>query len=155
MLHKFCFSLNMGCSRKNSRIVIKNLYSLLVNTCSHTLVDNLSKFYCHLVQFNVSTIDSPTLVETKFHFTPHLRENIYRHHRHSSCDPLAQIEKRLRYHCIRYKMHLMYLQRRRKGKTMGVISGLCWGPINLLSSDDPSTRESSVQSSVHNGTKMD
>jgi hypothetical protein len=33
-------------------------------------LDKLSKFYCHLLQFTVSTIDGPADVEIPFHPTP-------------------------------------------------------------------------------------
>jgi hypothetical protein len=42
-------------------------------TGSSLSVDNLAKFYCQLVQFNVSTMDGPADIEMKFRFTPHPR----------------------------------------------------------------------------------
>jgi hypothetical protein len=82
------------------------------------LLDNLSEFYCHLVQFSVSTIDGPTDVETKFHFTRQPREHIRRHPSNSRCHPSTQTGKR--------DYPLMYPQ---KKKSMGVKSGLCAGQL--------------------------
>jgi hypothetical protein len=39
------------------------------------LVGSLTKVYCHLVQFNLGTIDGPTDVETKLQFAPQLTEH--------------------------------------------------------------------------------
>jgi hypothetical protein len=59
------------------------------------LLDSLSKFYCYSGHFFVSTIDSPTNVETKFHFTPHSREHFHKQHSDSHYNPLVQIGKML------------------------------------------------------------
>jgi hypothetical protein len=57
------------------------------------LLRHPSKFYCYLVQFNMSSTDGPTDVEMKFYFTPRLGKHIHRHHSDSRCNPWAQIGK--------------------------------------------------------------
>jgi hypothetical protein len=101
------------------------------------------------VQLYVRTTDGPTDVETKFHFTPHHRQHIHRHHSDSCWNPSAQIEKRDYTFAVHDVLNLPP-----DDEVYGCQFRTPWGPIIRSFPADPLTAKSLIQSSAYNDTEM-